>query len=417
MTERVWVTGIGSLTNLGVGFESLKASVQSPRASFVRVPPAWTDYAGGPDVFMAKLSESAESELKTFETVSTDRATAMALAAAQQAWLHAGLDADSPSSASPERRGVYWGTGMGGLDTTESTYHRTLLDKAQLRPMTVVRIMASAAAAQIALKFGLQGANHTYSVACASSAIAIGEALWAIRSGRLDVAVVGGAEAMLAPVVMAAWGALRVMAIHSKTPNRELPCRPFSVDRSGLVIGEGAAAFILESEEHAKARGAVPLAQLAGYASNCDATSLVQPDQSGQVRAMRLALKDAGLAASDIGCVNAHATGTDAGDVIEAAALAEVFCEGHDEARCPPIAATKAMHGHLLGAAGAVEAALSIASLQMQTTPAVLGLEPLDPRSAALNLSAVTRTSRIDAVLSNSFAFGGSNASLIFKRV
>jgi 3-oxoacyl-[acyl-carrier-protein] synthase II len=365
---------------------------------------------------MAKLSESAESELKTFETVSTDRATAMALAAAQQAWLHAGLDATSLTSAAPERRGVYWGTGMGGLDTTESTYHRTLLDKAQLRPMTVVRIMASAAAAQIALKFGLQGANHTYSVACASSAIAIGEALWAIRSGRLDVAVVGGAEAMLAPVVMAAWGALRVMAVHGKTPNPELPCRPFSLDRSGLVIGEGAAAFILESEAHAKARGAVPLAELAGYASNCDATSLVQPDQSGQVRAMRLALKDAGLVASNIGSVNAHATGTDAGDVIEAAALAAVFCQAYAASQCPPIAATKAMHGHLLGAAGAVEAAMSIAALQTQTTPGVLGLEPMDPRCTVIDCAAGPRQARINAVLSNSFAFGGSNASLIFKQ-
>ena len=417
MTSHVWVTGIGSLTNLGSGFESLKVSVRSPSAAFVRVPAAWRDYTGGPDAFMARLAQSAESELKTFETVSTDRATAMALASAQQAWLQAGLDNELAAPAALERRGVFWGTGMGGLDTTESTYHRLLLDKAPLRPMTVVRIMASAAAAQIALKYGLKGPNQTYSVACASSAIAIGEAMWAIRSGRLDVAVVGGAEAMLAPVVMSAWGALKVMALHGKTPNPEQPCRPFSLDRSGLVIGEGAAAFVLESQAHAKARGAQPLAELAGYASTCDATSLVHPDRDGQVRAMRLAILDANLSPSDIHSINAHATGTDAGDVTEAAAITEVFGADGDHARSPTVAATKAMHGHLLGASGAVEAAISIASLQLQTTPAVLGLEPLDPRCAGLNASAQARPSRLDTVLSNSFAFGGSNASLIFKRV
>jgi 3-oxoacyl-(acyl-carrier-protein) synthase len=301
---------------------------------------------------------------------------------------------------------------MGGLDTTEATYHRLLLDKAPLRPMTVVRIMSSASAAQIALKYGLKGPNQTYSVACASSAIAMGEAMWAIRSGRLDVAVVGGSEAMLAPVVMSAWGALKVMALHAKTANPDLPCRPFSLDRSGLVIGEGAAAFILESEAHAKARGAIPLAELAGYASTCDATSLVHPDKDGQVRAMRLALLDAKLQPSDIHSINAHATGTDAGDVVESSAFADVF-----GLQCPPVAATKAMHGHLLGAAGAVEAAMCVASLQTQTTPATLGLEPLDSKCAAANLSSQPRPSSLDAVMSNSFAFGGSNASLIFKRV
>jgi 3-oxoacyl-(acyl-carrier-protein) synthase len=310
--------------------------------------------------------------------------------------------------------GVFWGTGMGGLDTTEATYHRLLVEKAPLRPMTVVRIMANAAAAQIALKYGLKGSNHTYSVACASSAIALGEAMWAIRSGRLDLAVVGGAEAMLAPVVMAAWGALKVMALYGKTPNPDLPCRPFSQERSGLVIGEGAAAFVLESAAHAKARGAKPLAQLAGFASTCDATSLVHPDKNGQVRAMRLALLDAGLMPTDIHSINAHATGTDAGDVVEASAFAQVF-SGPAGVPCPPVAATKAMHGHLLGAAGAVEAAVCVAALQTQTTPATLGLAPQDPRCQAANVSSQARSSRIEAVMSNSFAFGGSNASLIFK--
>jgi 3-oxoacyl-(acyl-carrier-protein) synthase len=200
------------------------------------------------------------------------------------------------------------------------------------------------------------------------------------------------------------------MATKAHTKNEELPCRPFSSERSGLVIGEGAAAFVLESERHAKARGAKPLAELAGYASTCDASSLVHPRVEGQVRSMRLALQDANLQPQDVDSLNAHATGTDAGDVVETQAFAEVF-----GANMPPVTATKAMHGHLLGAAGAVEAAVCLASLQAQLTPATLGSEAVDVRCAAINVSEKARPSKIRAVLSNSFAFGGSNVSLLFK--
>ncbi len=409
MSNEVWITGVGSLTNMGSGFDSILQAVRQPRSVFMTAPVSWPAYKGAPDAFMARLDGAAELELKKFETISTDRATAMALAAAHQAWLQAGLQ----SLAKPERAGVYWGTGMGGLDTAESTYQRLLLDRAALRPMTVVRIMANAAAASIALKYGLQGTNQTYSVACASSAIALGEAMWAIRAGRLDVAVVGGAEAMLVPGVMTAWGALKVMATRSNTVDHRMPCRPFSSERSGLVIGEGAAAFVLESKAHAQRRGAVPLAEIAGYASTCDATSLVQPARHGQVRAMREALSDAALQPSNIDSLNAHATGTDTGDVVETEAIADVFgIQG-----MPPVTATKSMHGHLLGAAGAVEAAVCVASLQSQTTPATVGCDPLDVRCSNINASAKPRASKMEAVLSNSFAFGGSNASLIFKSV
>jgi 3-oxoacyl-(acyl-carrier-protein) synthase len=406
--QRVWITGVGSLTNLGIGLESLKEAIETPKANFVSIPQDWLQYKAAPDAFMATLDAQAEAELKQFETVSTDRATAMALHVANQAWIQARLI----TATSPERSGVYWGTGMGGLHTLENSYQRLLVEHAALRPMTVVRVMANSSAAQLALKYKLQGTNQTFSVACASSAIALGEAMWAIRSGRLDLVLVGGSEAMLAPVVMAAWGALRVMALKSNTKNPQIPCRPFSSERSGLVIGEGAAAFVLESECHAKARGAMPLAELAGYASNCDADSLVHPHVDGQVRVMRQALSDAGLQASGIDSINAHATGTDTGDVTEAQAFAEVF-----SGLQIPVTATKAMHGHLLGAAGAVEAAMCIASLQMQKTPATLGLEPIDSRCDSINLAAKHRGAKIKTILSNSFAFGGSNATLIFKQV
>ena len=410
MTQAVWITGVGSLTSLGSGFESLVAAVRSPIAHFSSVPKAWLDLPHAPDAYIARLDAAAEAELKSFETISTDRATAMALATAAQAWQYAGLNGALTSGQSPERCGVYWGTGMGGLDTTETTYQRLLVDRAPLRPMTVVRIMANASAAQIALKYGLKGANQTYSVACASSAMALGEAMWAIRSGRLDLAVVGGSEAMLAPGVMVAWGALRVMATSGNVKNANLPCRPFSSERSGLVIGEGSAAFVLESARHAKARGAKPLAELVGYASTCDAASLVHPAVEGQVSAMRQALLDANMQPSDIDSLNAHATGTDTGDVVEAEAFTQVFGK-----RMPPVAATKAMHGHLLGAAGAIEAAVCLATLKTQLTPATLGLGALDPRCAGVNAAEQPTGAKIRTVLSNSFAFGGSNASLIFK--
>jgi 3-oxoacyl-(acyl-carrier-protein) synthase len=405
--QRVLITGVGSLTNLGIGLDSLKQAIEAPRGHFCSVPDDWLQYKSAPHAFMASLDSHSEVSLKPFETVSTDRATAMALHVADQAWTQAGLGQPNAS----ERAGVYWGTGMGGLHTLESSYQRLLIKNAALRPMTVVRVMANSSAAQLALKYKLQGTNQTFSVACASSAIALGEAMWAIRSGRFDYVLVGGSEAMLVPMVMAAWGALHVMALKSNTKDPQLPCRPFSSDRSGLVIGEGAACFVLESERHANARGAAPLAELAGYASNCDAASLVHPGVDGQVRVMRQALSDAGLQPSDIDSINAHATGTDAGDVTEAHAFEKVFTDLN-----VPVAATKAMHGHLLGAAGAVEAAMCVASLQTQKTPATLGLRPQDERCNWVSVAEHNRGSQIKTILSNSFAFGGSNASLIFRQ-
>jgi 3-oxoacyl-(acyl-carrier-protein) synthase len=408
MTQAVWITGVGSLTSLGVGLSSLIETTLKPRSHFLPMPPEWRQYSGAPAAFMSPLDEAAERALSVHTTISTDRSTAMALAVAEQAYISAELS----GALEPERAGVFWGTGMGGLHTTEASYQRQLIDKLTLRPMTVVKIMANAAAGQIALRYGFQGPNQTYSVACASSAMAIGEAMWAVRTGRLDIAIVGGSEAMLVPIVMTAWGALGVLATHQNTVDHAQPCRPFSVHRSGLVIGEGAAAFVLESEQHARKRGAIGLAEVAGYASTCDATSMVKPDMNGQIRAMRMAIADAGISPEQIDSVNAHATGTDTGDVVEAKALAHVFGEAQ-----PAIAATKSMHGHLLGATGAVEAAFCVAAIQAQTTPATLGLEPIDESCQFTNVATAAKKGTINSILTNSFAFGGSNTSLVLRTV
>lgn len=406
-----WITGIGVLGPQGTGWDSLCQSLLQPHACFTHTPESWLGTTGVPDAYIAPLNDAAQEAAKRHETLSTDRACALALTAAEQAWSQAS-QASNPV-ADPHRSAVYWGTGMGGLHTTETAYNRLLVDHHALRPMTVVRIMANSAAAQLAMKYKLQGPNHTYTVACASSAMALGEALLALRLGRIDVALVGGSEAMLAPGVMAAWGALKVLSTRKSSPTADHACRPFGLGRTGLVVGEGAAAFVLESPRHARARGAKPLAELVGYGSTCDASSLVHPQQEGQVRAMKQALDDARLHTTDIHAINAHATGTDAGDVVEAQALAATF-----GTRIPPVSATKSMHGHLLGAAGALEAAVSIASMHLGVVPATLGAHPLDPKCQMLDLAVDTprRSGQLDHVISNSFAFGGSNVSLIFKR-
>jgi 3-oxoacyl-[acyl-carrier-protein] synthase II len=282
-----------------------------------------------------------------------------------------------------------------------------------MRPTTVLTVMPNAAVAELALQFGAQGAALAYACACASSAVAIGEAMRAIRGGWIDVAVVGGHEAMLTPGVMASWHAMRVTA----PPPDGAPgsaCRPFSGDRAGFALGEGAGALVLESEAHAnaqaRAREATPLF-LAGYATNCDATHITNPDPAGQVRAMRAALRDAGLDAAQIGHINAHGTATTAGDAAEAASIREVF------GNAVPVSATKAIHGHVLGGGGAIEMVAALRTLARGMLPPTANLRVPD---AAFDLDFVRGDAREAAnlhyVVSNSFAFGGTNAVLIAGR-
>ncbi|MBA2962947.1 MULTISPECIES: beta-ketoacyl-[acyl-carrier-protein] synthase family protein [Ramlibacter] len=403
-----WITGIGILGPQGCGWDAVVRGLQQPTPLFQPVPPAWQAEPGVPAAWTAPLAADAEAALQPFDTASADRACAMALAAADQAWRQAGAEPQ------PRRGGVWWGTGMGGAQSTEQSYRRFLLERAALRPMTVPRIMASSPAAQIATRHGLRGPNLTYAIACASAATAIGEALLALRVGRVDLAIAGGSESMLQAGVLAGWQGLRVLSTLRQAETAAQACRPFGAGRSGLVLGEGAAALVLERPASARARGARPLAILAGYGSNCDAApSLVHPQADGEADAMRQALADAGAPADAVGLVNAHGTGTDAGDVAEAEALAAVFGTGR---AAPAVCATKSHHGHLLGAAGAMEAVVSIASLVHQLVPATLGAEPRDPRCAHLQLAAQPTGRPLDWVLSNSFAFGGANVSLLFGR-
>ena len=270
---------------------------------------------------------------------------------------------------------------MAGAATFEATCRTVYAERRRMRPTSVVTTMPNAAVAELALRFGARGAALAYACACASSAVAIGEAMRAMRAGWIDVAIAGGSEALLMPGVLAGWQAMRVLApIGSGEGDEEAArraCRPFAADRAGFALGEAAAAFVLESPAHAHARGARAPFALVGYATNCDGVHITNPDPAGQARAMRAALADAGLAPAAIGYVNAHGTATGAGDAAEAESLAAVFGP-----RGVPTSSTKAVHGHLLGAGGAVELLATLRSLASQRLPPKANVDAADPAFA-----------------------------------
>ncbi len=414
----VLVTGMGMLSPLGADCLSSFEAACAARSAIRRVPEALS--AGLSDLLMAPAAADPQ-DLLGGQGAGLDRATQLAMVAAQQAMADAGIAAQ-PDDA--ERFGVFVGIGFGGahtLDAMFARYYTALYGDAASRrraavvhPLSVPRMMANAAHAAASMHYGLRGMGQTYSVACASSAVAAGEALRAIRHGYLDAALVIGAESMLTPGSFVAWNALRVMARpHAAGPSAS--CRPFDRERSGFVLGEGAAALVLESAARAHSRGAPVHAELAGYGASSDAHHLTAPSAQGQAVAMRQALAEARLEPAQIGYLNAHGTATDAGDVVESQAILDVF--GACAANLA-VSSTKAVHGHMIGAGGAVELALSILAMNSGWAPPTAHLEHPDPRCTLDYVPLQAREmGPVEAVMSNSFAFGGSNASLIARRV
>lgn len=402
------IAGVGLVTPLGTT-QSLAEAVLQERSAVQGWP---LDLAGlDPATLPVARCDFDDSTVRAASRLPADRGTAMALAAATQAWAESGLTADT---VDPERMGVYWGSGMAGAHTFDATCRALYGDQRRMRPTTVLTTMPNAAVAEIALRWGVQGPALGYACACASSAVAIGEALRAIRGGWIDVAIVGGHESMLSPGVLASWQAMRVLApVTSDAASVASACRPFSADRQGFAVGEGAAALVLESAAHARARGAQHALAVMGYATNCDGRHITNPDAQGQTRAMQAALRDAGLAPGDVGYVNAHGTGTLVGDVAEATSLRSVFGP-----HGVPVSSTKALHGHLLGAGGAVELVVALQALVRQQLPPTAHLQAPDP---AFDLDLVRGAARaatdLRHVMSNSFAFGGTNAVLVASRV
>jgi len=410
----VAVSGCGVVSPLGNDLDAFDNALFAGRSAVCALP---LDLPGIalPPVAVAPSAFDAAAVLAP-SGVPLDRGTAMALFAADGAARDAGL---ASGSFDPERLGIFWGSGMAGAATFEATCRTVYADRRRIRPTTVVTTMPNAPVAELALRFGARGAALAYACACASSAVAIGEAMRAIRAGWIDVAIVGGSESMLTPGVLASWQAMRVLApVKAAAADaagvdaNARACRPFAADRAGFALGEAAAAFVLESAAHVQARGAGAQWQLTGYATNCDGLHITNPDAAGQARAMRAALADAGLEASAIGYLNAHGTATLPGDAAEAESVAAVF-----GAHGVPVSSTKAIHGHLLGAGGAVELLATLRALVGQRLPPTANTGAPDP-AFAIDLVVGTARARSDLrhAMSNSFAFGGTNAVLIASR-
>jgi nodulation protein E len=328
-----------------------------------------------------------------------DRVTQYALVAGAEAMAMAGL----PDGIGA-RGGVILGTAAGGIQTWEDSYRAVFADgKTRVSPLTVPRLMPNAPASHLSIRHGLTGPVLAVSSACASANHAMGIAFQQVSMGAADVMLTGGAEAMLCFGGVKAWEGLRVLAPDA--------CRPFSLGRKGLVIGDGAGVLVFEAEDHARARGAKVLAEVAGFGMCADAGDIVAPDPEGAARAMRLALEDAGLSPRDIGYINAHGTGTLLNDRSEAQAIGAVF--GPEP---PPVSSTKGAHGHAIGATGALEALASILALQ-GVLPPTLGFQAPDPDCALDVVPGTARAARVGAALSNAFAFGGLNAVLVFRAV
>ena len=402
------VTGMGVISPLG----------QNPAAFFENLLTGVSGVRRLPDEFRKRLSVTvaapaafdaarhfSESRLRIL-----DRVSQFAIVAAGQALSDSRLEL---ATEDREGIGVYLGTGMGGAETTDEGY-ATFYGRGSDRvpPYTVLMSMNNAPASWIALEHGLGGPNITYSTACSSSAVAVGEAYRAIRSGEAEVMFAGGSEAPLTQGTLKAWDALRTLAIEDpEDPARS--CKPFAKDRTGLVLGEGAAVLLLESLDHAQKRGAPIRGEIGGYGLCTDCNHITRPSVAGQARAMRLALADAAATPADIDYINAHGTGTLQNDAVETQAIKEVF---GDRARHIPVSATKSMHGHLLGAAGAMELVATLLAVRRSAIPPTINLHIPDPDC---DLDYVRDRSRervdIGLALSNSFAFGGTNAVLVAR--
>ncbi len=310
--------------------------------------------------------------------------------------------------------GVVVGTGLGGLPTLEK-YHSILLERGpgRISPFFIPMLIANEAPGHIAIQFGIKGPNLCIVTACATGAHSIGESFRIIQYGDADVMVAGGTEANLTPLTVGGFNAMKALSTRNDAP--EKASRPFEKDRDGFVVSEGCGIIIMEELEHAKKRGAKIYAEIAGYGYNGDAYHITAPcpDGDGFVRCIKVALKDANIRPEEVDYINAHGTSTELNDYIETLAIKEVFKDG---AYKIPVSSTKSMTGHLLGAAGAIEAIFSVLSIRDQICPPTINYETPDPQCDLDYVPNVSRKHKIDVVLSNSFGFGGTNSTLVFRR-
>lgn len=396
--RRVAITGIGAICALGNNVPAFWAALCAGRSGIGPIRTIPTD----------RLTARIAAEIEGFDPALhfdvrrlplLDRTAQLALVAAREAVAMAALP---PDPANGLRRGAVLAAAI-GQTTLDAAYWAFYGEAARrVHPFTVPKIMPSAAASHVSMEFGLRGPSYGVASACASANHAIGLAADTIRAGRAEIMLTGGADASIVPGVFKSWEGLRVLSADT--------CRPFSKDRSGLVLGEGAAVLVLEDGEHAERRGATILAELAGCGMTADGADITAPDAAGAAAAMRAALDDAGLAPEAVGYVNAHGTGTRLNDKTETAALQAVF------GRPPPVSSSKSMIGHCLCAGGALEAVAAIMALRDGVLPPTAGFRQPDPECDLDCIPNEARAMAIGAALSNSFAFGGLNAVLAFRR-
>ena len=410
MTCRVAITGLGIIAPLGNSIDALFTGLIAGHSGIRSLTLARSEGLRFP--IGAPVNFDGEAHFSAVRLRMLDRVSQLALVAAGEAIADARLDF---ASETRERCGVSVGTSMGGVVSTDEAYFSMYGERSErVQPLSVLAAMSNAPAAWIGIDHGLTGPNLTYSTACSSSAVAIGEAARRIGCGEADLMLAGGSEAPLTFGVLRAWEAMRTLATTDPI-DPATSCRPFSLNRSGLVIGEGAAFVVLEAWEHARARGAYIHAEFCGYGLTTDAAHITRPTVEGQASAMRAALRSAQFDPGRIDYINAHGTATSQNDAVESAAIKIVFGK---RAQSIPVSSTKSMHGHLLGAAGALEFVISIVALRRGTAPPTMHLNVPDP---ACDLDYVPDHARtglsLRAVMSNSFAFGGTNAVLIAQAV
>ncbi|MDJ0827900.1 MAG: beta-ketoacyl-[acyl-carrier-protein] synthase family protein [Rhodobacter sp.] len=399
--RRVAITGAGTINALGHNVPDTLAAMREGRSGIgeldIRDLDRLSVKIGGQVRGYDERAHFNRQQIALY-----DRFTQFALLSAAEAIGQAGLEF---SGALAARSGVVLGTSGGGLSTQDENYRVVYEEgKNRVHPFVVPKLMNNAAASHVSMQWNLKGPSFTVATACASSNHAMGQAFQMIRYGLADVMVTGGSEAMLCFGGVKAWEGLRVMSKDA--------CRPFSATRSGMVQGEGAGAFVLEEMGHAKKRGAEVLAEVVGFAMTSDAADIVMPSKQGAARAIRGAMQDAKLAKEKVGYINAHGTGTAANDKTECAAVADAFGAHADSLM---ISSTKSMHGHLIGGTGAVELLACIMALRDGVIAPTIGYEEHDPECALDVVPNEAREAKVQAVLSNAFAFGGLNAVLALK--
>lgn len=403
--KHVVVTGVGFATPIGNSYDEVLGSVLGARSG-IRL---WSAEGFTKSFPAGIVVGDFDAGFDRRELPYLDRLTKMSIFAVNQALQQSGLAADFGKLS--DRAGVFFGTVMGGSESEYAWLNDFYLaGKQTARPFPMIAGMHNAPAAWLSIRHQVSGPVLTHTAACASSGVAIGDALRWIRQGDIDVAIAGGAEACLLPPFMGAWDGLRALA-KPFADDVGRSCRPFAKGRDGLVLSEGAVFFILEAAEHASARGATPLAILSGYGVASDAYHVGAPHARGQIAAMRAALGDAGLDAGDLSYINAHATATPTGDPVEVAALRAVLGGAADTV---PVSGTKALHGHLLGAASALELAICLLAIRHSFLPPTAFLDEIDPACALRHVPLRAEKSvQIRNTLSLSCGFGGTNAAIV----